>query len=109
MEPSHDENELSEMLRSQDVNILNRKSCRRYLGHVNGMLLNEKQLCTGNRDDMGMCVGDVGSPLISQNREIVGIASWRGFACGKGYPDVYTRVYSHLNWIWSNLIDPDDL
>lgn len=52
-----------------------------------------------------MCIGDVGSLLITKNREIVGIASWRGSNCGSGSPDVYTRVFPHLNWIWENIID----
>lgn len=95
---------LSPTLRSQDTKILSRVSCRRHLGHAFGLLLNTKHLCTENELGQGMC-GDVGSPLITQNKEIVGIASWRSMACGMGYPDVYTRVFTHLNWIWSNLVD----
>lgn len=108
MVDSQEDMELSPILRSQNIYVLSRRSCRRHLGHVNGKLLNEKEICTQNRNGQGMCVGDMGSPLISVNREIVGIASWRGMACGNGFPDVYTRVYSHLNWIWSILIVPDD-
>lgn len=105
MEDSDENIELSQTLRSQESHILARQSCRRHLGRVNGLLLNDNHLCTSVRNGEGMCIGDVGSPLISKNGELIGIASWRGFACGLGYPDVYTRIYIHQSWIWDNLID----
>lgn len=92
------------MLRAQEINVLTRTSCRRHLGHVNGLLLHTKNICTQNRNGQGICVGDIGSPLVTRNKEIVGIASWRMKSCGMGYPDVYTRVFAHLEWIWGNLI-----
>ena len=33
---------------------------------------------------------------------VIGVVSW-GFPCGVGYPDAFTRVYSFLSWIQSNL------
>lgn len=79
--------------------------CRRHLGHVNGLLLNDGHLCTSLRRGQGMCIGDVGSPLITKYGELVGIASWRSAGCGSGEPDVYTRIYTHLSWIWSNILE----
>lgn len=98
----------SEMLRSQKSYILNRNSCRRYLGRATGKYLNMKHLCTSVRDGEGMCIGDVGSPLISENGEIVGIESWRSSSCELGYPDVHTRVFPHLNWIWGHLLEQEN-
>lgn len=46
-----------------------------------------------------------GGPLVditnSSKKELVGIVSW-GIPCAQGYPDVYTRVYSYLDWINAN-------
>lgn len=89
------------MLRSQKSFLLNRTSCRRHLGHVNGLLLREQHLCTEPLVNEGICMGDIGNPLITSNKEIVGIASWkRSSDCGNGYPNVYTRVFFHLPWIY---------
>lgn len=76
---------------------------------MNGLLLSEGNLCTELRNGQGMCTGDVGSPLITKNGELVGIASWQGSGCGRGYPDVYTRLYPHIAWIWSNLIEDENI
>lgn len=101
--------EPSEILRFQKTSVLQRVSCRRHLGRVNGLLLNENHLCTGIREGEGMCHGDIGSPLITKDGQLVGIASWRhSNGCGLGYhihPDVYTRIFPYKNWIWSNIID----
>ena len=41
--------------------------------------------------------GDSGGPLVLDG-EIIGIASFaRG--CAMNYPDVFTRVYSYVDWI----------
>lgn len=57
--------------------------------------LGTKSICTLNEE--GTCVGDRGSPLIS-NGTLVGIASWC-VKCVSFYPSVYTNVYSHIEWI----------
>lgn len=41
--------------------------------------------------------GDSGGPLV-ENEYQVGVVSW-GIPCAKGKPDVFTRVYSYLDWI----------
>ncbi|XP_063984677.1 chymotrypsin-2-like [Diachasmimorpha longicaudata] len=66
----------------------------------------DTEICAFNRKDVGFCNFDSGSPLIVNN-EAVGIASWKwSRTCADGYPDVYTRVISYLEWI-RNIIDPD--
>lgn len=48
-------------------------------------------------------MGDIGSPLVvTKNNELIGIASWN-IPCGRGYPDVYTRIFPFYNWIQQNL------
>ncbi|XP_014270367.1 trypsin-1 isoform X1 [Halyomorpha halys] len=53
------------------------------------------------------CQGDSGGPLLvnseGEKYQIVGIVSW-GVGCGRpGYPGVYTRVTSYLNWVKRNM------
>ena len=54
-------------------------------------------ICTSSNYGKGACVGDTGSPLVSNGVQI-GIASF-GRPCAGGYPDVYTRVSSFDFWI----------
>lgn len=82
----------------QKSDIRNRQSCRRHLGRANGRMFNENHLCTIFNEQI--CLGDTGSPLITENKEIVGIASWHGLTpCGNGFPKIYTYVYSYIEWI----------
>lgn len=93
------------MLRSQESYVLPHISCRGRIENVDGLLLNDGHLCTEPRTGEGMCIGDVGNPLVSKSGQLVGIASWRVSDCGNGLPNMYTRVFQHLKWIWSNLFD----
>ncbi|XP_032687892.1 proclotting enzyme-like [Odontomachus brunneus] len=59
----------------------------------------------GGRD---ACQGDSGGPLLHQlgnGRWVnIGIVSW-GIRCGEpGYPGIYTRVNSYLDWIFANAV-----
>lgn len=64
-------------------------------------------MCAVNKDGVGACQGDSGGPLVDvsdpANKALVGIVSF-GIPCAKGYPDVYTRVYSFLDWIERNMV-----
>lgn len=52
----------------------------------------------------GMCgQADIGSPLASAAGELIGIASWNN-GCGKVSPDVFTKVYHHLDWIHATIL-----
>ncbi|KYN01119.1 Chymotrypsin-1, partial [Cyphomyrmex costatus] len=55
-------------------------------------------LCTLNRSGIGACGGDSGGPLISDGVQI-GVTSFGMSPCAHGYPDVFTDVYSHRNFI----------
>lgn len=48
----------------------------------------------------------IGGPLVDmtdpKHKELVGIVSW-SFPCAHGFPDVYTRVHSYVNWIQENI------
>jgi hypothetical protein len=58
------------------------------------------------------CQGDSGGPLIMTNSdgeyELIGIVSW-GYGCAEaGYPGVYSKVWSKLDWFFSYIGEPED-
>ncbi|KAB0805675.1 hypothetical protein PPYR_02645 [Photinus pyralis] len=58
------------------------------------------QLCTFTKAGEGFCVHDSGGPLVMNiggERKQIGIVSW-GMHCARGYPDVYSRVSSYIEW-----------
>lgn len=61
--------------------------------------ISSSQLCTFTRSGQGACQGDSGGPLV-YNGQLAGIVSF-GRPCAIGYPDVFTRVSSFLDWIQS--------
>lgn len=60
------------------------------------------RFCALSENGEGICNGDSGSPLVSKMTNgidiFIGIVSW-SFNCGNGYPDVFTSVYQHLDFI----------
>ncbi|KAF5287273.1 hypothetical protein FQR65_LT02146 [Abscondita terminalis] len=65
-----------------------------------GLPITSGQICTLTRAGEGACHGDSGGPLISGSEQ-VGVVSW-GQPCAVGYPDVFTRVSSYIDWINTN-------
>ncbi|KAK4875505.1 hypothetical protein RN001_011927 [Aquatica leii] len=67
-----------------------------------------KQLCVGGQNGKDTCGGDSGGPLMNYYFDkttgdirwyLVGIVSF-GYECGlDGYPAVYTKVSSYMDWI----------
>nr|AXF35735.1 serine protease 3 [Holotrichia oblita] len=59
------------------------------------------QICALTRAGQGACNGDSGGPLIqTSNRAQLGVVSFgRAGGCAIGWPDVYARVSSYINWI----------
>ncbi|XP_031778354.1 serine protease homolog 126 isoform X2 [Nasonia vitripennis] len=60
-------------------------------------------ICTFAGVGQGLCYGDAGNPLVAEGVQI-GIGSW-GSPCALGYPDVFTRVYSYVDWIRGIIAD----
>ncbi|KAI4469683.1 chymotrypsin-related [Holotrichia oblita] len=61
------------------------------------------QICAFIRSGAGACNGDSGGPLVqTSNRAQLGVVSFgRAGGCAIGFPDVYARVSSYINWITS--------
>ncbi|XP_022914387.1 chymotrypsin-2-like [Onthophagus taurus] len=60
-------------------------------------MLSSSNICTLNKEGEGACYGDSGGPLVFKGYQ-VGIVSW-AIPCARGRPDVFTRVYSYMDWI----------
>ncbi|XP_071626254.1 chymotrypsin-2-like [Temnothorax longispinosus] len=72
-------------------------TCQAY--HKFLMNIHKDEFCTLITYGTGLCNGDSGSGLIrNSDRTIIGLVSG-GRPCARGYPDVYTNVYSYLSWI----------
>ncbi|CAH0699285.1 unnamed protein product [Spodoptera exigua] len=71
------------------------KQCQNVYQNINPVF--SSQICSLTKSGEGACHGDSGGPLVADSK-VVGIVSW-GMPCARGYPDVYTRVYSFLDWI----------
>ncbi|CAH2989822.1 unnamed protein product [Chilo suppressalis] len=61
------------------------------------------QICSLTKAGKGACHGDSGGPLV-ENGRLVGVVSW-GMPCARGYPDVYSRVYSFKEWILETILE----
>merc|ERR1712080_432321 len=67
--------------------------------------IEDNNICAGAKGK-DSCQGDSGGPAVwadgaDNQAVVVGVVSW-GYGCGReGYPGVYTRVSSYLDWIKS--------
>ncbi|XP_018403823.1 PREDICTED: serine protease 53-like [Cyphomyrmex costatus] len=59
--------------------------------------LQSSHICAFSQSGQGACHGDSGSPLVANGIQI-GFASFVR-PCAKGFPDVYTRIFSFTNWL----------
>ncbi|CAH1396320.1 unnamed protein product [Nezara viridula] len=96
----------SDILLQVQVPVVDNDSCKKaYAKH--GAIITESQLCAGEKKGgKDSCRGDSGGPLmLPQNGSYyqIGIISF-GYKCAEpGYPGVYARVTSYLDWIKNNM------
>nr|ASN76826.1 prophenoloxidase activating factor 1 [Octodonta nipae] len=90
------------------VPFADKSSCSRRFSSAR-IQLSDGQICAGGEKDKDSCRGDSGGPLMTTTRGdpsqwyIEGIVSF-GANCGTfGWPGVYTKVSSYLNWISQNV------
>lgn len=99
------------LLQYQRTVTMNKSNCLKYfLQHLSPYVTDVKQrdrifdemICAATRKGEGICNGDSGSAMISRILNgfdvFIGVASW-AVNCADGFPDVYTSVYHHLDFI----------
>ncbi|XP_061395937.1 brachyurin-like [Musca vetustissima] len=90
---------ISPLLRYIEVPVMKQSTCKTYyLGSIN-----ENMICISTKGKKSTCNGDSGGPLVyKQNGEniVIGATSFGiALGCEKGWPGVFTRVTSYLDWI----------
>ncbi|XP_012270934.1 chymotrypsin-1 [Orussus abietinus] len=85
-------NSFPTILQKSNVTFIQQSECSR---HHPGIITS--QICAMQKYGVGTCNGDSGGPLVYGDT-VVGIVSW-GRNCALGVPDVYTKVYSHREYI----------
>jgi len=83
---------LPDKLQHINLKVISQNSCK----NIHSMIT-EDHICTLTKAGEGACHGDSGGPLTADGMQI-GIVSF-GRPCAKGYPDVFTRVWTFLEWI----------
>ncbi|KAK5640445.1 hypothetical protein RI129_011256 [Pyrocoelia pectoralis] len=62
----------------------------------------DSHICTFTQYGQGACNGDSGGPLAANGR-LIGVVSYGVPPCAVGFPDVFTRVFSYVQWIEAHL------
>lgn len=89
--------DMSNDLQFLNVSTLTNEDC---LSYYDPAELYDEHICAFAGAGHGMCLGDYGGPLVVNN-VLIGVVSWM-MPCAIGYPDVYTRISSYIEWIQSN-------
>ncbi|XP_017861594.1 PREDICTED: serine protease 3-like [Drosophila arizonae] len=96
-------NSTSSTLRFVAMPVMPQARCKLYWGGS----LSEKMICMSTSSGKSTCQGDSGGPLIykeDNNNYLIGITSF-GLArdCEIGFPTIFTRVTSYLDWIGQHI------
>ncbi|XP_037817079.1 brachyurin-like [Lucilia sericata] len=90
---------VSQFLRYIEVPVMKQSTCKTfYLGSVT-----DKMICIKTVDKKSTCNGDSGGPLVYKDGDVNYVIGATSFGillgCEKGWPGVFTRVTSYLDWI----------
>ncbi|XP_019892254.1 brachyurin-like [Musca domestica] len=96
---SDEASSISQFLRYIEVPVMKQSTCNTYyLGSIS-----EKMICISTKGKKSTCNGDSGGPLVyKQDGEnvVIGATSFGiKLGCESGWPGVFTRVTSYLDWI----------
>ncbi|NP_001166253.1 serine protease homolog 93 precursor [Nasonia vitripennis] len=92
---THVNGTLAKNLQEIDLKIVSQEECDQFWSTI--FPITEAHLCTFTKIGEGSCRGDSGGPLVADKVQ-VGIVSF-GLPCAVGHPDVFTKVYTFLDWI----------
>lgn len=91
---------MSDVMRRGRVAILNESRYPSSSLTPDMMLAADFGASSANDDNVDTCSGDSGGPMFDEaSLTLVGTTSW-GYGCGEeGYPGVYSRISSNLDWL----------
>ncbi|XP_046745221.1 chymotrypsin-2-like [Diprion similis] len=92
---------IPDALQTISLSVISQESCAAAFSSQSYQLITDSNICTLTQPGEGACHGDSGGPLTANGTQI-GIVSW-GMPCAKGYPDVYTRVSSFMDWVYEHV------
>ncbi|XP_058829782.1 phenoloxidase-activating factor 2-like [Topomyia yanbarensis] len=107
-----DQGKLQNILRRVEVPVVPHEECQNAFRSTRlgpHFVLDDSYICAGGEENVDVCTGDGGAPLVcaiaedSSRYYQVGIVAW-GIGCGqKGIPGAYTDVARFVPWIYNNM------
>ena len=89
----------SMILREVTVRAYSYETCNADYAEFGG-IDEESMICAGDpAGGKDSCQGDSGGPLIDASGELAGVVSWGNGCARPGYPGVYSRVSTSVDWI----------
>ncbi|KAH8371573.1 hypothetical protein KR093_008092, partial [Drosophila rubida] len=96
---SDDATSVSAVLRYVEMPIMASSTCNKYWAG----LIHDGVICMSTKGGKSTCNGDSGGPLVHKEGDtdvLIGATSFGlALGCAKGYPAVFTRITSYLQWI----------
>ena len=96
---------VSNTLQQVTVPVITNSACQKSYSNENIL---DSMLCAGyTQGGKDSCQGDSGGPFVHKSGDKwtqIGVVSW-GYGCAQaGYPGVYTRVSSYIDWLNKNAV-----
>ncbi|XP_045780201.1 trypsin 3A1-like [Maniola jurtina] len=92
-------------LKSITLTTQNLELCKEAYEDDGEIKINEDQICALS-ESAGTCFGDSGAPMITYNNVLIGLSSYYKECGDSSYPDVFTRVAAHTDWIMEVAVAP---
>ncbi|XP_018566991.1 serine protease persephone [Anoplophora glabripennis] len=90
---------ISEVLRQVNIPVISNTVCNvAYLG-----VIQETHICASGLGGKSTCSGDSGGPLVIGGVQVGIVSFGLGLGCEIGWPPVFTRVTSFIEWIRGNI------
>jgi len=113
-----------EFLQTVNVSSVNNEACQSFYDTLNGdYVIDGNKVCAGNMNpnELGqdVCRGDSGGPLVQRRQVLandgsstivdthIGLVSYGEPCAIEGFPTIYTRTSSYINWIKETMCSDD--